>query len=145
MDIYACYWASLVAELVKIYLQCRRPQFDSWIRKNLWRRDKLLTPVFLGFLCGSAGKESSCNEGDLGSCPGQGRSPGEGNSYPLQYADLENSPWDHKELDTAELLSLFIFTVTRLVPQNSNFQLSWVFSLIVLSFLLLLRHSQLSL
>ena len=43
------------------------------------------------FPCGSAGKESTCNAGDLGSIPGLGRSPGEGNGYPLQYSDLENS------------------------------------------------------
>ena len=40
---------------------------------------------------GSAGKESACNTGDLGLIPGLGRSPGEGNSYPLQYSGLENS------------------------------------------------------
>ena len=40
---------------------------------------------------GSVGKESACNVGDLGSIPGLGRSPGEGNSYPLQYSSLENS------------------------------------------------------
>ena len=39
---------------------------------------------------GSAGKESACNAGDLGSVPGLGRSPGEGNSHPLQYSCLEN-------------------------------------------------------
>ena len=39
----------------------------------------------------SAGKESACNAGDLGSIPGLGRSPGEGNDYPLQYSGLENS------------------------------------------------------
>ena len=44
-----------------------------------------------GFLCGSAGKESTCNEGDLGLIPGLGRSPGEGKGYPLQYFGLENS------------------------------------------------------
>ena len=49
------------------------------------------TPVFLGFPCGSAGKESICNAGDLGSIPGLGRSPGEGKGYPLQYSGLENS------------------------------------------------------
>ena len=43
------------------------------------------------FPCGSAGKESACNVGDLGSIPGLGRSHGEGNSYPLQYSGLENS------------------------------------------------------
>ena len=41
--------------------------------------------------CGSAGKESVCNAGDLGSIPGLGRSPGEGKGYPLQYSGLENS------------------------------------------------------
>jgi len=44
-----------------------------------------------GFPCGSAGKESTCNAGDLSSIPGLGRSPGEGNGYPLQYSGLENS------------------------------------------------------
>ena len=61
------------------------------------------TPVFLGFSCGSAGKEYACNVGDLGLIPGLGRSPAEGNSYPLQYSGLENSmdnsPWGRKELD----------------------------------------------
>ena len=40
---------------------------------------------------GSAGKETACNVGDLGLIPGLGRSPGEGNGYPLQYSGLENS------------------------------------------------------
>ena len=44
-----------------------------------------------GFPYGSTGKESACNAGDLGSIPGLGRSPGEGNSWPLQYSGLENS------------------------------------------------------
>ena len=43
------------------------------------------------FPCDSAGKESACNEGDLGSIPGLGRSPGEEIGYPLQYSGLENS------------------------------------------------------
>jgi len=47
--------------------------------------------VHLGFPCGSAGKESSCNAGDLGLIPGLGRCPGEGKDYPLQYSGLENS------------------------------------------------------
>ena len=45
-------------------------------------------PAFPG---GSAGKESACNAGDLGSIPGLERSPGEGEGYPLQYSGLENS------------------------------------------------------
>ena len=44
-----------------------------------------------GFPCGSAGKESACNAGDLGLIPGLGRSPGEGKGYTLQYSGLENS------------------------------------------------------
>ena len=44
-----------------------------------------------GFPCGSGGKESPCNVGELGSIPGLGRSPGEGKGYPLQYSGLENS------------------------------------------------------
>ena len=48
-------------------------------------------PVFLGFLCGSAGKESTCNVGDLGLNAESGRSPGEGKGYLLQYSGLENS------------------------------------------------------
>ena len=45
----------------------------------------------MGFSDGSAGKESTCNAGDLDSIPGLGRSPGEGKGYPLQYSGLENS------------------------------------------------------
>ena len=43
------------------------------------------------FPCGSAGKESTCNVGDLGLILGLERVPGEGKSYPLQYSVLENS------------------------------------------------------
>ena len=56
-----------------------------------WRRDRLPTPVFLGFPGGSAGKESACNAGDLGLIPGLARSPREGSGYPLEYSGLENS------------------------------------------------------
>ena len=45
----------------------------------------------MGFPCGSAGKEPTCNVGDLGLIPGLGRSPGEGKGYPFQYSGLENS------------------------------------------------------
>ena len=45
----------------------------------------------MGFPCASAGKEFSCNAGDLGLISGLGRSPGEGKGYPLQYSGLENS------------------------------------------------------
>ena len=45
----------------------------------------------MGFPGGSAGKESACYVGNLGSIPGLGRFPGEGNGYPLQYSGLKNS------------------------------------------------------
>jgi len=45
----------------------------------------------MGFPGDSAGKEPTCNVGDLGLIPGLGRSPGEGKGYPLQYSSLEKS------------------------------------------------------
>ena len=45
----------------------------------------------LGFPGGSGDKESACNVGDLGSIPGMGKTPGEGNGYPSQYSCPENS------------------------------------------------------
>ena len=62
-----------------ICLQYKRAWFDCWVGKIPWRRDRLPTPVFFLFPCGSAGKVSACNVGDLGSVPGLGRSPEEGN------------------------------------------------------------------
>ena len=65
--------------------------------------------------CGSAGKESACNEGDLGWIPGLGRSPGGEHGNPLQYSCLENprgqrslllSPWGLKESGMTERLSI---------------------------------------
>ena len=76
----------------------------------LWR--PLLPVHFVGFPGASAGKESTCNVGNLGSVPGLVRSPGEWKGYPLQYCGLKNSmdcmysPWGHKESDTTEWLSL---------------------------------------
>ena len=40
-------WASLVAQMLKNHLQCRRPRFDPWVGKIPWRRKWLPTPVFL--------------------------------------------------------------------------------------------------
>ena len=75
---------------------------------------------FIDNIGSSDGKESTCNEGDPGLTPGSGRSPGEGNGYPLQYACLEN-PMDRgawqaavhgvaKELDTTEKLTISLHT-----------------------------------
>ena len=82
---------SLIAQLVKNPPAMRESLVQSLVGQMHWRRDKPRTPVFLGFPCGSAGKESACNAGDLGSIPELGRSLGEGKGYPLQYSGLENS------------------------------------------------------
>ena len=76
--------------------------------------------LFYGLPCNSADKESDCNEGDPGSIPGLGRSPGGEYGKPRQYSCLESphehrnlegySPWDHKELDMTELLSRTQYT-----------------------------------
>ena len=81
-----------------------------------WRRDRLPTPVFLGFHGGSDGKGFTCNAGDLGSVPGLGRSSGGGHGNPLQDTCLEYlhgprslagySPWGCKESDTTEGLNM---------------------------------------
>ena len=68
-----------------------------------------------GLSCGSAGKESAYNAGDLGLIPGLGRSPGEGKGYSLQYSGLENSMdhivWGRKESDVAFTSLSHIYTL----------------------------------
>ena len=65
---------SLIAELEKNPPAIRRPPFDSWVGKILWRWDRLPTPLFLSVPYGSDGKEFASNEEDLGSIPVLGRS-----------------------------------------------------------------------
>ena len=88
---------------------------------------KRLALWFKGFPCGSAGKESACNVRDLGSLPGLGRSPGEGKSYPLQYA--WKIPWDCKESDMTEWLS-FHFDLNYWYL-NGLWEQTGIFSLLV--------------
>ena len=61
------------------------PSTDEWLKK-MWEAG-----IYMGFFGGSAGKDSACSAGDLGSVAGLGRSSGEGNGNPLQYSCLENS------------------------------------------------------
>ena len=56
----------MVDHLVKNLPAMQEIWFDFWVRKILWKRDRLPTPVFSGFPGVSAGKECSCNMGDLG-------------------------------------------------------------------------------
>ena len=84
-------WASQVAQLVKNSLAVQETLVwflgqEDPLEKGLATHSKIL-----GFSCGSAGKESTCNVGDMGLISGLGRSPGEGKGYLLQYSGLENS------------------------------------------------------
>ena len=103
--------SSLIAQLIK-NLPARQETPARFLgQEDHWRRDRLPTPIFLGFPCGSAGQESACNVGDLGVIPGSGRSPGGGlgvipglgrspgggKGSPLQYSSLENA-MDYIEL-----------------------------------------------
>ena len=105
------YWSGLPLSSPRshICLQCRRPWVSSWVGKTLWRRHRLPTTVFLDFLGDSAGKESASSAGDLGLIPWLGRSPGEGNGYPLQYSSLEDS------------MDCIVYAVAKSRTQLSNF------------------------
>ena len=71
------------------------------------------TSLGVAFSGGSADKESAYNAEDLGLIPGLGRSPGEGNGYPLQYSGLENS------------MDCIIHGVTKSQTQLSGFHCSF--------------------
>ena len=77
----------------------------------------------MGFPCGSVGKESACNAGNLGLIAGLGRSPGEGKGHPLQYSGLENSMdyLVHEVAKSQTQLSNFHFTSPY--PWVSNLQI----------------------
>ena len=96
----------------------------------------------------SAGKESTCNVGDLGLIPGLGRSSGEGKGYPHQYSGLENSmdysPWGRKQSDNWVTFT-FIFTYTELLIQTlfgilTKFKTSFLLSCIFCISHVLLIH-----
>ena len=98
--------ASLVTQLVKNLPAMQETPVRFLGCEDPLEKGQATHANILGLPCGSAGKEFTYNVGDLGSIPGLGRSPGEGNSYPLQYSGLR-SPWTKqsmgcKELDTTE-------------------------------------------
>ena len=109
-------WPSLVAQMVKNLPAMWEIPFDSWVGKISWRRDRLQTPVFMGFPGGSDSKESTHNVGDVGSVPGLGQSPGEGKGYPLQYSGLENS------------MDSIVYGVAKSQTRLSSFHLHFVTS-----------------
>ena len=80
---------------------------------------KSLTKQF-GFPGGLGGKESTCSAGDMGSVPGLGRSPGEGNGCPLQlFFPGESCGWRSQELDVTKqvMFPLFYSQALRSLPQ----------------------------
>ena len=111
LSIFGSPWASLWLSWLRILLQYGRPGFDPWVRKIPWRRNRLPTPVFLDFPCGSAGKESACNAGDLGWILGW-EDPLEMAIHPSILARECHglySPWGRKQLDTTEWLTLPLY------------------------------------
>ena len=114
LSAYVCLPVNMCAQQsiisVQIYFsgvtcKCRRPWFDSSVRKICWRRDRLPTPVFLGFPGGSAGKESAC--GRPGFHPWVGKIPWRRERLPPpvfwsgEFQGL-NSPWGCKESDAEQ-------------------------------------------
>ena len=81
--------AMLVAQLVKNLPAMQETWFNSWVRTIPWRMDRLSTLVFLGFPGGSAGKEPTCNAGDLGSILGWEDPLEKGMATHSQYSSLE--------------------------------------------------------
>ena len=69
----------------------KRSAFQQLVRLKKKKKTTTTTTKKPGFSHSSAGKESACNAGDLGSIPGLGRCPGKRKGYPLQYSALENS------------------------------------------------------
>ena len=85
--------AFLVAQLVENVSAIQAIWFYSWVGKFPWRRDRLPTPVFLGFPGDPDSKESACIVGDMGSISGLGRSPGRGHGKPTPVFLPGESPW----------------------------------------------------
>ena len=90
----------------------RKWEESSWITVSIWKPGLLcVSRITWGFPCGSAGKESACNAGDLGLIPGLGRFPWRRERLPIPVfwpGELHRlySPWGRKESDTTEWLSL---------------------------------------
>ena len=82
--------ASLIAQLVKNPPAMQETPDRFLGQKDPLEKDRLPTPVFLDFPCGSAGKESTCNARDPGSISGLGRLPGEGIGM---HSGIHGLPW----------------------------------------------------
>ena len=94
--------------------------YSSWGHEELDTAEHEHSFIFWDFPGGSDGKASAYNAGDLGSIPGLGRSPGEGNDNPLQYSCLEN-PMDtvHRVAKSGTRLNDFTFTFIQYLKSQS--------------------------
>ena len=101
---------------------CCRTESVPFKRKICRRSVRLPTLVVLGFPCGSAGKDSNCNAGDLGLNPGLGRSLEKGKGYPLQDSGLENS------------MDYIVHGVAKRLIQLSNFHFHFPVDCFLVSF-----------
>ena len=124
--------ASLIVQLVKNPPAMQK--FPVWFLggEDPQRRDRLPTPVFLGFLCGSAGKKSACNVGDLGLIPGLGRFSGEGKIpwrrewlptpvfWPGEFHGLQFMGSQRVEHDWATFKFYFIITLRQSVKAPTD-------------------------
>ena len=102
-------WANLKEGLVK-------PPLVYWVYKGCHScllLDILWPYSSVGFPDDSDGRESTRNAGDPGSIPGSGRSPGEGNGYPLQYSGMENS------------MDCLVHRVAKSQTRLSDFHFGW--------------------
>ena len=106
-----------------------QPDWDAYLLPDVPLIRLFLSSIHLGFPGVSNGKEAACSVGDLDSIPGLGRSPGEGNGYPLQYSCLENlmdrGAWPATihwvtESDTTERLTLTLLSLQHILsPEKS--------------------------
>ena len=91
-------------------------QTDQFQHRQCFPSFRVRSNALWGFPDSSAGKESTCNAGDLGSIPGLGRSPGEGTGYPLQCSGLENS------------MDCIVYGVSKSRTRLSDFCFHWCFA-----------------
>ena len=80
-------WTEEPGGLQSMRLSCKGLDTTEWLSPSPLHNHRLT----VGFAGGSDHEEFACSAGDLGLIPGLGRSPGEGNGYPLQYSRLEKS------------------------------------------------------
>ena len=117
-------------QMVSRWFEMQRPSRQAATRQAglccVVPRDDGFRENQLGFPGGSAGKESACNVGELGPIPGLRRFPGEGNSYPLQYAGLENSTGCIVHGVTMIWLSYFHFPLSFVSFELASAWTRWV-------------------